>query len=250
MTVCQANSPPSLGQPSVGSVSVHARPLILVAASGLGREVLATLRTHGPFHVIGFLDDAPELRGTDVDGVRVFGGVEEVVEHPAAALLVCAGRGAVREAIVGRLATLGVHRERYASVVHPSVEVPGGSTIGSGSVVLAGTVLTTAVALGDHVVAMPNVTLTHDDVVEDFVTLAAGASLGGGVRIGRGAFIGMNAGVHQGVTVGAGATLGMGAALLVDLPAGQTWAGVPARPIDGSAAQPLKLPPRPPLGLS
>ena len=42
----------------------------------------------------------------------------------------------------------------------------------------------------------------------------------------------MNAGVREHVRVGAGATLGMGAALLGDLPAGQVWAGVPARTLD------------------
>jgi acetyltransferase-like isoleucine patch superfamily enzyme len=76
---------------------------------------------------------------------------------------------------------------------------------------------------------MPGVTLTHDDVVEDFATFAAGVSLGGGVRIGRGAYLGMNASVREGVTVGAGATIGMGAAVLADVPDDETWVGVPAR---------------------
>jgi len=82
--------------------------------------------------------------------------------------------------------------------------------------------------VGRHVVIMPNVTLTHDDVLDDFATIAAGVSLGGTVSIGSAAYIGMNASVRQGLTVGADATVGMGAAVLDSVPSGATWVGVPA----------------------
>ena len=83
---------------------------------------------------------------------------------------------------------------------------------------------------------MPGVTLTHDDVVEDFATLAAGVSLGGGVRIGRAAYLGMNSCVRERTRVGAGTRIGMGAAVLADVPDGETWAGVPARVLEPSPA--------------
>jgi sugar O-acyltransferase (sialic acid O-acetyltransferase NeuD family) len=209
--------------------------LLLVAASGLAREVLALVRAHGLYDVIGILDDSPALHGTEVDGVRVLGGVEVAATRPFAALLVCAGRGTAREAIVKRLADVGISRERFATVVHPGVEVPDGSRVGAGTILLAGVVLTTAVSIGDHVVVMPNATLTHDDTLEDYATVCAGVSLGGSVTIGSGAYVGMNASVRERVRVGSGATLGMGAALLTDLPDDETWVGVPARKLGDAA---------------
>jgi sugar O-acyltransferase (sialic acid O-acetyltransferase NeuD family) len=208
-------------------------PLILVAASGLAREALAVVRRSG-HEVVGVLDDDVTRGGTTLDGVPVLGPVEEVKDHPDSALLLCVGRGSGRERLAARLAGLGVEADRYATVVHPAVDVPSGCEVGAGSILLAGVVLTADVRLGRHVVVMPHATLTHDDVVEDFATICAGVSLGGGVRVGRAAYLGMNASVRERVAVGAGAMLGMGAALVNDLPMNETWAGVPARPIHRS----------------
>ena len=78
---------------------------------------------------------------------------------------------------------------------------------------------------------MPNVTFTHDTVAEDYATLAAGVALGGAVRVGAAAYLGMNSAIRQGASVGRDAVVGMGAVVLRSVPAGEVWAGVPARPI-------------------
>jgi acetyltransferase-like isoleucine patch superfamily enzyme len=82
---------------------------------------------------------------------------------------------------------------------------------------------------------MPNTTITHDDVIEDYATLTSGVALAGGVRIRQGAYLGMNAAVRQGVVVGAAAVVGMGAVVLRDVPDGEKWAGVPARRMGADA---------------
>lgn len=205
--------------------------LLLVGASGLAREVLSVLRTAGDRRAVAILDDAPELHGATRDGVPVVGGIDAVRDYDGSDLLLCVGRGTARNRIAERMARLGARHDQFVSVIHPSVAIPDGCDIGHGSIVLAGAVLTASVRVGRHVVVMPNATLTHDDVVEDFATLCAGVSLGGEVRVGRAAYLGMNSSVRERVTVGAESTLGMGAALLSDLPAGETWVGVPARPV-------------------
>lgn len=211
--------------------------LLLVAASGLAREVLALERSRGVHDSYLLVDDDPRTWGEQVAGVHVVGGLEEVTRHPHARIVVCAGSGLARMGLVRRLAELGVGPDRYARVRHPSVDVPHGCTVGPGSVLLAHVALTADVRVGRHVVAMPHVTLTHDDKVDDFATLCAGVSLGGGVSVGRAAYVGMNASVREGLTLGAGATLGMGSVLLEDLSTGATWVGVPARPLRTRATE-------------
>ncbi|WP_341728845.1 NeuD/PglB/VioB family sugar acetyltransferase [Brooklawnia sp.] len=211
-------------------------PIILVAASGLAREAVSACR-HPEWdaaEVLGYLDDDPGKAGTTIDGLPVLGDLASVTEHPGAQLVVCAGKGASRRAIVRRFAELGVTPDRYATVIDPSVHVPASCSVGAGSILLGGTVLTADVQVGAHVVCMPNVVLTHDDVLADFATLAAGVVLGGTVHVAEAAYIGMNASVREQRQVGAEATLGMGSVLLADQPAGTTWAGVPARPLDNA----------------
>ncbi len=205
--------------------------LVLLGASGLAREVIAMERMLRRYDDVLVLDDAPDLWGTRLDGVEVVGPIEVVAEQVEGDLLLCTGSGAARRRIARRLRGLGVTPERYGRVIHPSVEIPPGCCVGAGCILMAGVVLTARVDVHRHVVAMPHVVLTHEDVVADYATLCAGVALGGGVVVEEAAYLGMNASVRQGVTVGRDATLGMGAVLLEDLPAGQTWAGVPARRI-------------------
>ena len=206
------------------------RPLLLVAASGLAREVLSVADALDR-PVVAILDDDAALHGTTVHGVPVAGALDAATAHPDAEVLLCAGRGTARRAIAQRLAALGVGADRFATLVDPSVRIPRSCTVGAGTILLAGVVLTADVTIGRHVVCMPHVVLTHDDVVEDFATLTAAVALAGGVRVGEAAYLGMNASVRQGVRIGADAVLGMGAVLVRDQPPGTTYTGVPARPI-------------------
>lgn len=197
---------------------------VLVGASGLAREVLAA----GMTDVAGIADDDASRHGSLLAGVRVLGAIDQVAAD-AVRVLVCLGAGAARRRVVARLQAAGVSADRFATFVAPSVRVGTTSTVGAGSILLDGVVVTADAAIGRHVVVMPGCVLTHDDVLGDFVTLASGVALGGGVRVGEAAYVGMNASVRQNVRIGADATVGMGAVVLQDIPAIETWAGVPAR---------------------
>jgi sugar O-acyltransferase (sialic acid O-acetyltransferase NeuD family) len=212
------------------------RGVTLVAASGLAREVMAALRASGLSDRIALVDDDDRLWGTRIGGASVVGGLEQAAASTDL-LLICAGRGQVRRDLVARLSALGVEDDRYTTLVHPAVVLPGNCRVGPGSVLLDGVVLTTDVVVGAHVVAMPHVTLTHDDVVDDYATLCAGVSLAGGVHIGQEAYLGMNSCVREHLTVGARGVLGMGSALLSSLPPGETWGGVPAQPLPARARE-------------
>lgn len=209
--------------------------LLIVGAGGFARETAAAVAavndaTADTFKLLGFLDDDPALTGTTRSGVPILGTVAAgVADRPTAKVVVCVGNPrnyAAREAIVARL---GLPASKYATVVHPAASMGSGCGLGVGTVLLAQVAVTADVQVGSHVTVMPQVVLTHDVVVEDFATIASGVRLGGGVTVGRGAYVGAGALVREFVTIGAHSLVGMGSVVLHDIPAGEVWAGSPAR---------------------
>jgi sugar O-acyltransferase (sialic acid O-acetyltransferase NeuD family) len=217
------------------------RSVVLIAASGLAREVAAAVRAAGTYEIIAVLDDNTSLHGMDCAGVAIAGDLDTAADLGDVQFVICAGSGGARRRIADRLAARGIGSTRYATVVHPMASVSASCLIGAGSVVLANVTMTADVTVGDHVVLMPHVVLTHDNVVADYATLCAGVVLGGTVRIGPGAYLGMNSSVRQGLRVGRDATLGMGSVLLQDLPPEQIWTGIPAHPMTARSVAPLAL---------
>jgi sugar O-acyltransferase (sialic acid O-acetyltransferase NeuD family) len=204
----------------------------VVGAGGLGREVAEAVRAlnerRPTWELAGFLDDAPGVAGTTVAGVKVLGPVEAVADYPDARLVLTVGSSANLHSRPRLAARLGLEAERYATVVHPAASIAASTTVGAGTVVLAGVVTTADVEIGGHAVLMPQVLLTHDDRVGDHATLAGGVKLAGAVRVEEGAYLGAGSMVREYLTVGSYALVGMGAVVTTDVPAGEVWAGCPA----------------------
>lgn len=106
-------------------------------------------------------------------------------------------------------------------------------------------IVTGQVSIGDPVVVEPGVYIIHGQLVADgLVEIHAGAVIGPFVTIGlragnvrgptieRDVSIGTGAKLIGPVRVGAGARIGANAVVLVDVPAGATAVGAPARPTD------------------
>jgi sugar O-acyltransferase (sialic acid O-acetyltransferase NeuD family) len=219
---------------AVSSLPGGPRPeLVLIGAGGFARETAEAVRAvnaeQPTWDLVGYVDDDPELHGVRVDGLPVLGPLTELKRLPAAHVVVCTGHPGnyfSRKRLVRRLDLDPAH---LATVVHPSAVLPATARIGQGSVLLAGVIATAAVTIGNHVAIMPGTVLTHDDVLGDYATVAAGVRLAGGVRVGEGAYLGAGALVRERGSVGAWSLVGMGAVVLDDVPAGEVWAGVPAR---------------------
>lgn len=209
------------------------RELVIVGAGGFARETVAAVHAINEIRPVwrlrGFLDDNPDLHGTERSGVPVLGGLEALADLPDAAVVVCVGNPrnyAAREQVVARL---DLAADRFATIIHPSASVAPDCLVGPGSVLLAQTALTAFVTVGAHTAVMPQAVLTHDGVIGRYVTIASGVRLGGGVVVEDGAYLGAGCMLREFVCVGAGSLVGMGSVVLEDIPAKQVWAGNPAR---------------------
>ncbi|WP_412070419.1 acetyltransferase [Rubrivirga sp. IMCC43871] len=209
------------------------RDLVIVGTGGFAREVLQValdLNDVDPqWRIAGFLDDRPELRGAMVHDLPVLGGVDWLAGRDSVSAVVAIGATAVRRAVVHRIRD--VSDAPFATLVHPRAWVGRNVSIGEGSVLCAGTMVTTDIEIGRHVILNLGCTVGHDAVLHDFVTGAPSVNVSGNVDVGEGCDLGTGGVVIQGKRIGEWTVVGAGAVVVKDLPANVTAVGAPARPI-------------------
>lgn len=113
----------------------------------------------------------------------------------------------------------GLHYPR----IHPEARINAFVSVDSG------TSRPTTVGAGTWLLKHAHV--GHDAIVGDDCDIATGAIIGGWAEIGDRVKVGLNAVVLPFRKVGHGATIGAGSVVTKNVPAGETWAGNPARPV-------------------
>lgn len=201
------------------------KELLIVGSGGFAREVIWLAQECGR-QIKGILCDQ-QVVGTEIMGVPVVGGQNDGPKFAGCELVVGIGSPAVRKKVVDNLTQNGA--VQFATLIHPDVKMSSSVTVGAGTVICAGCILTVDIEVGSHCILNLNSTVGHDCVIGDFVTVAPIVAISGNVTIGNGTEVGTGASIRQGITLGESAMLGMGGVLTKDLPARSIFAGNPAK---------------------
>lgn len=118
------------------------------------------------------------------------------------------------------------------------VEIQKNATIGANCKISSHTFICEGVTIEDDVFIGHNVTFINDrfpKAINQDGTLQTESNWSvQTTKICQGASLGSSVTVLCGITIGAGAMIGAGSLVLCDIPAGETWAGHPARRIRGN----------------
>jgi sugar O-acyltransferase (sialic acid O-acetyltransferase NeuD family) len=201
--------------------------VLVLGAGGNCRDIVDAMLDAGGFEPVGYLDDDPAK--TELSGLPVLGPLASWSEHEDVSFVDGLNGDQLTRRKAELLAGLGIPRDRFVSVVHPTASVSRMASIGAGTVLLQNVTVNSAARIGDHVMVLPNSVVSHDTVIDDFAYLTPGVVLAGYVHVGSGAYLGAGAVVKHRVTIGAGAVVGMGSVVLRDVPPGATVKGNPAR---------------------
>jgi sugar O-acyltransferase (sialic acid O-acetyltransferase NeuD family) len=117
---------------------------------------------------------------------------------------------------------------RFATAIHPRATIAPDLQIGCGTVIMAGVVLSVGVSIGNHCIVNTHASIDHDVVLDEFVHVGPGATLGGSVRVGRASVVSLGANIIHGRTIGRDTIIGAGAVVLRDVPERVVAVGVPA----------------------
>ena len=192
----------------------------IIGAGGFGREVYASLPKEEQTKTVFFVDDQYWKEGsTLILPLSKF----DPSEYEA---VVAVGNPRDRFDMVQRLPK----ETKYFTHIHPSVQILGTDVeIGEGSIVCAGTIITTNIKLGKHTHLNLQTTVGHDCVIGDYFTTAPGAKISGNCIIYDLVYIGTNASVKEKITIHSLATVGMNAAVVRHIEEPGTYVGVPAK---------------------
>lgn len=120
----------------------------------------------------------------------------------------------------------------FPVLVHPSVAYRRRSvTIGEGTVITAGCVMTTDIVIGSFNLLNWNSTIGHDCRIGDYNVINPGCHVSGAVTIGHRNLIGAGSVILQRLTIGDDCVIGAGSVVTKDLESGYVYIGSPARPV-------------------
>lgn len=117
------------------------------------------------------------------------------------------------------------------ALVHPKSCISKYSTLGNGTVIMAGVSINADTQIGNYCILNTNSSVDHDCRIADFVHISPNASLAGGVEVGECSHIGIGACIKQGVKIGKNCIIGAGAVILKDIPDGAVVVGNPGKEI-------------------
>jgi sugar O-acyltransferase (sialic acid O-acetyltransferase NeuD family) len=209
------------------------RSLVIYGAGGHAREVAELVcdvnADRAQWELLGFVSDESASWGHELNGLPVLGGREWLERGPADVdVAIGVGSSSMRRAIAEALRP---RRARFPVLRHPTAVLSRHGTVGSGTQITAGCIVTVNVTIGAFVVLNRACNVSHDCRLADYVTIAPGVQLAGNVTIERGCDIGIGVSVIPGVTIGEWAVVGAGAVVTEWLPANCTAVGVPAKVI-------------------
>ena len=198
--------------------------LVIIGASGLGREAYAYAKACG-IEVKGFLDS----RGSLLDNKRGYPPILGSVENYSIAVgdvFVCAvGEVESRRHYVAQIRAKG---GAFISVVHPTALLGDNVKLGEGCIVRPYAVIGNDASLGDHVIVGVQALVAHDCKIGDFVTISPGCHIAGWASLKDGVFMGIHSAVIPRVEIGTNVVVAAGAVVIGDVMAGRVM-GVPAR---------------------
>jgi sugar O-acyltransferase (sialic acid O-acetyltransferase NeuD family) len=206
--------------------------LIIVGASGFGREVLQWVKhcniAGADWNIKGFIDDnLYALDGYECD-YKIIDSIKsyEIQQNDYFALAIAMPK--VKKVIVETLKAKGA---KFATIIHPKAIIGEFCNLGEGLIATSNAKVSPNVTLGNFVTLLGS-GVGHDAKIADFCTVTGNCSINGHVVLEEGAFIGSNSCIAPGKKVGTWAYVGMGSMVISNVKPDTKVMGNPAKRIN------------------
>ena len=208
------------------------KELIIVGASGFGREILWYVEEINAvrltWHLKGFIDDNPHALDGFPCEYPILGSIKDWLPSENEEFVCALAFPDVKQKVVESLLERGAH---FTTLIHPTARINPFSNIGCGSIISPNSVISTNASIGKFVSVLGS-SIAHDVSVGDYSTLSGKCALNGHVVIGHNAYLGCGVLVAPSKKIGDNSIVGIGSVVISNVKAGSKVFGNPAKKLD------------------
>ena len=222
-----------------GKETQYMKKILIIGGGGFGREVQwlierineknRELNHEDLWEIQGYVDITLEP-GTEINGYKVLGGTDYLLQQKIPLAAVCAIGASQRREKVIKEAKANKYLY-FPNLVDPSAKMSDYVEMGEGNIICAGNILTVNIKISDFCIINLDCTVGHDAILEPFTTVYPSVNISGNVKVERGVEIGTGTQIIQGKTIGTRTIIGAGAVVVKDIPKDCTAVGNPCKPI-------------------
>ena len=202
--------------------------VVIVGASGFGREVAWLIENSNNWNVKGFVDDNKDLENKSVNGYPVLGTIDFLLHvHEKTNIVVAIGKPHIRKKIVERLQSN--KNISFPNIVDKDVIIDKTVTLGCGNIICKGNILTTNIEIGNFNHINLSCTIGHDVQFHDYITVYPGVNISGNVILNDCVEVGTGTQIIQGKEIVKETVIGAGSVVVKDIVENVTYTGVPSK---------------------
>jgi len=190
----------------------------IIGAGGMGRELYVQMLDNNPNEeIVFFVGDEYSYDNIKIFPISKFNpNIYEVV--------VAIGDMYGRQKLVNALPI----NTKFFTFIHKSVQIFDNIEIGEGSIICAGSILTTNIKIGKHAQLNRATNISHDAIIGDFFTTAPNVHVLGNCNIGNRVYLGCNSCVREKTSIGDDIIIGLNSGVIKNINESGVYVGTPA----------------------
>lgn len=205
------------------------KTLCVYGCGGMGREIADLAYRLNLWKELIFVVDSGFLPDTRiVDGIQVytFDEVLDRFDKTDLEFIVTTGEPSARKLLYEK-----IEQNKLASVrvMDPGFILSRFSTVGIGTIIHTGAIITCNVHIGKGCLINKHVVIGHDVTVGEYSVISPNVTISGNVNIGVGCYLGSGSIIRDRINIGDNSIIGMGAVVTKDVEPNSVVVGNPAR---------------------
>jgi|TARA_B110000027_G_scaffold15790_1_gene16097 sugar O-acyltransferase (sialic acid O-acetyltransferase NeuD family) len=212
--------------------------IIILGATGGCLDTIDLINEINQYHgnlslnIVGLFDDNFKNLKKKISGVPVIGSISSIKNFKECKIVNALGSEKnfhkKRNLLIDELK---LNPKRFLTIIHPSVTIGHGVTIGNGCIIYQNVSVGRNCILGTNNIILPNSFIGHDTKVGGFTIINAGSMVSGSVIIGQNCYLGSGTKIKPYCKIGNKVLTGIGSVVTNNLRSSKIYIGIPAKPI-------------------